>query len=169
MAAAISLVSHALSSRYTPIKRWYLCLLPLNLDRRVWPPQPIGCGGSDTTWHLRLGHKNPTHVHLVLLLHSLLESSHHVVRKSRQLQRGSQGGGTAASCSKPNVCPNNSQDQDQQPRPTNSYMSEPSWNAFSSLPLSPSTWRHLEQKQTIPTEPCPNYRFVSKINGVVAV
>lgn len=41
------------------------------------------CDGSDTIWPLRLGHKKPHNLSLVLLEHAILELSHYDMRKPR--------------------------------------------------------------------------------------
>ena len=82
-ATLTSLVPYSLLEPcYSPVKRWSLCPLLLKLGDTLWPFGSVQHGGSDTTWFLRLGHKNAMLLYLVLLGHSFLEASHHSLRKS---------------------------------------------------------------------------------------
>lgn len=142
----------------SPITEPCLCPLPLKLGQGLGGlPPPREYGGCGTRGHPEPRSQQHHTLHLVLSLTSIWRCSLHSVR-SPGSYRGPRG-----EKQRP-LAPNRTLAQSQ-PRAT-SCVTEPSRNTFLSfLFFSSSSQHHLEPRQTIPTGPCPNYGFGSKING----
>lgn len=135
---------------------WGLCLLPVNLGRILCPPRPTGYSGV-TLCTLRQLNKKVMHFCLALLGQLLLEVSHHTMRTSSSYMDMLHIGVPANS---PSWGPNQQSTSTTGSELLNLQVTP----APTHWVIASSSGYCMEQKWVVPANPCPNCRFVNKIN-----